>query len=68
MAVYKDFKNCKTNRPELDNLQNTNLLDSSFKMIYYLKRYKCYFDCDATIIKSQIQFRKVEENLKLSTC
>ena len=38
MVVNKDFKNSKTNRPELDDLQNTNLSDSSFKMIYCFKR------------------------------
>ena len=34
MAVNKNSKNCKTNRPELDDLQNRN---SSFKMTYYFK-------------------------------
>ena len=27
MEVNKDFKNCKTSRSEIDDLQNTNLLD-----------------------------------------
>ena len=38
MTVNKDFKICKNNRPELDDLQNTNLKDSSFNMIYCFKR------------------------------
>ena len=37
MMVNKDLKNSKTNRPEVDDLQNTNLSDSSFKMIYCFK-------------------------------
>ena len=56
MTVNKDFKNYKTNRPELDDLLNTNKIDNSFKIIYCFKRWKCYFDCNATskitIIKS----------------
>ena len=32
MAVNKDFKNCKTNRAELDDIQNMNLQDS-FKIL-----------------------------------
>ena len=51
-----DFKNSKTNRPELDDLQDTNLSYSSFKILYCLKRCKRYFDCNAisksTIVKS----------------
>ena len=42
MALNKDFKNCKTNRLELDDLQNTDLYDSSFKMIYFFKRSKFF--------------------------
>ena len=34
MVVNKDFKKSKTNRLELDDLQNTNISDSSFKMIF----------------------------------
>ena len=47
MVVNKDFKNSKTNRPELDNLQNMNLSNSSSKMIYCFKRCKSYFDSNA---------------------
>ena len=34
MVVNKDFKKSKTNRLELDDIQNTNISDSSFKMIF----------------------------------
>ena len=37
MLVNKDFKNSKTNRAELDDLQNANPSDSSSKMIYCFK-------------------------------
>ena len=48
MVVNKDFKNCKTNRPELDDLQNTSFEDSFFKMMYCFKKCKFYFECNAT--------------------
>ena len=44
MVVIKDFKNSKTNRLELDDLPNTNLADSSFKMIY------CFKDANVILI------------------
>ena len=33
MVLNKDLKKSKTNRSDLDDLQNMNLSDSSFKMI-----------------------------------
>ena len=48
MAVNKDFKKCKTNRLELDDLQSTNL-GKTFKMIYCFESWKCYFHFLKTI-------------------
>ena len=49
MSVNKDFKNCKTNRAELDDLQNMNLQDS-------LRFFKKYFQNDILFQKMQMLF------------
>ena len=61
MVVNRDFKNNKTNRLELDDLQTTYLLDSS-KMIY------CSKDANVILIvmrspktQSSIQFRTIRK-------
>ena len=58
LTVNKDFKNRKTNRPKLDDLQNANLEDSSFKLIYCFKSCKCYFDCNATSKNTILKYLK----------
>ena len=65
MVVNRDFKNSKTNRPELDELLNTNLSDSSFKMIYCFKRCKCYFDCNAISKNTIINLEQLEKTSNL---